>query len=473
VSWRSPKTLGTRLTLWYVGVLAVLLIVYAAIVFLFQYVALTRQMLHDEIQDVVTVEGLLYTDSGGHLQLRQDYFSRPQSHLLVDRYMEVRSLLDRTLYRSATLHDMPLGGPLAKGEGDSGFDDRVVKLGDGSHVFVISHVHSLNGQDTVIRLGYSLAPLRIRMLQFLMLLVIAIPVALALAALAGQAIARRALRPIDEMSTRAAGISAHNLQDRLTIADPHDELGRMAAVFNLLLERLDQSFVQLRRFTADAAHELRTPLTAMRTIGEVALTDGDPEKAKDALVEMLDEASQLAQTIDSLLLLSRAETTSGVDLSHPVPVRELMAEVLALLGPVMEDSGVRVQEVKADDSQHIVYADRALLRTALLNLLHNAWKFSPPGSTIMVTYRKMDEPSSCVEISVADEGPGIESHEVESVFNRFYTGRNQPDGGTTGNGLGLSIAKLIIERTGGRIFFETAVEQGARCVIQIPLGAST
>src|SRR6202044_2948887 len=111
--------------------------------------------------------------------------------------MEVRDLAGNVLYRSSTLHNMTLGGPLRKGEGDAGFDERLVRLSDGSHAFVVSHIHTMQGRTVVIRLGYDLGPLRARMDQFFLMLFIVIPVALILAALAGQSIARRALLPLE------------------------------------------------------------------------------------------------------------------------------------------------------------------------------------------------------------------------------------------------------------------------------------
>jgi methyl-accepting chemotaxis protein len=230
----KPTSLRTRLTLWYVGVLALLLVVYATAVFAIQYVALTRQIYHDEVQDVITVEGLLFFDQNGNLQLTQNYYSRPQSHLLVDRLMEVRDLSGKVLYSSSTLRGMALGGPLRVGEGDAGFDERFVELQDGTHAFVVSHIHTMQGRTVVIRLGYDLAPLRARMYQFFLLLFIAIPIALALAALAGQSIAKRALRPLEEMTVHAEHITASNLSDRLEVTNAHDELGNLARVFNHL-----------------------------------------------------------------------------------------------------------------------------------------------------------------------------------------------------------------------------------------------
>ena len=168
-----PMSLRTRLTLWYVTVLALLLLIYATLVFAFQYVVLTRQIFHDEVQDAITVEGLLYFDSHGALQLQQNYYSRPQSHLLLDRLMEIRDLSGKTLYRSSTLNGMSLGGPLKRGEGDDSFNERIVRLADGSHALIISHIHTMQGRTMVIRLGYNLAPLRTRMVQFLLMLLVA------------------------------------------------------------------------------------------------------------------------------------------------------------------------------------------------------------------------------------------------------------------------------------------------------------
>jgi heavy metal sensor kinase len=460
----KPTNLRSTLTFWYVSVLASLLLVYAALVFAFQYAVLTRQMLHDEVQDAVTVEGLLYFDSNGRLQLKQDYYSRPQSHLLVDRYMEVLDAAGNVLYSSPTLNGMRLGGPVREGEGDRTPGERIIRLEDGSHVFLISHIHGMDHRTLLIRLGYSLAPLRTSMWHFLLLLVIAIPVALALAAIAGQMIARRALQPIDQMTKRATSITANNLHDRLEIENPNDELGRMAEAFNHLLGRLDDAFRQLRRFTADAAHELRTPLASIRTVGEVALGHGSETDLKKAIEDMLEESARLNETVDSLLLLSRVEVIHASGQQEKVDLKELVDEVTSLLSVMMEDSRVRVVSSFLSDS--CVRADRSLLRIALVNVVHNAWKFTPPDSTIHIQYGP-GASVDMIQISIQDEGPGIEPEERQRVFDRFYTRSDQSLPKQNGTGLGLSIAKLVIERFGGTIKFDDAPIGGARCAITL------
>jgi heavy metal sensor kinase len=459
-------SLRARLTLWYVGVLAVLLIVYATLVFGFQYAILTRQMFHDEVQDAVTAEGLLYFDSEGQLQLQQNYYSRPQSHLLIDRLMEVRDLRGEVLYRSPALHGMLLDGPLQDREGDTGFNQRIVRLSDGSHAMVISHIHTLQGTTVVIRLGYSLTPFRERMIQFLLLLLVAVPLALIIAGAAGQMIAARGLRPVKDMAERAKGITANNLHDRLKIRNRSDELGQLAAVFNHLLERLEQAFQQMRRFTADAAHELRTPLASIRTVSEVALEQEQRiENYRDALSSILEEVARLNETINGLLLLARAEATQPEEAQTDFSAKELVHEVLTVLGVLIEEKQITVCEENQSAATQCVRAERNLLRVAIMNVLHNALKFSPSNSILTISY-------GCAEnrltLTVQDQGPGIPPADSQRVFDRFYTNSSQPTASHCGTGLGLSIARVIIDRVGGTIGFE-ASKAGARCCITLPL----
>jgi len=450
-----------------VSVLAVLLLIYAAIVFVFQYGVLTRQLFHDEVQDIITAEGLLFFDSQGSLQLKEDYFSRPQSHLLVDRMMEVRDLSGNVLYRSATLRGMPLGGPNKHGEGDADFDPRIVWLEDGSHAFVISHIHSMQGRTLLIRLGYSLVPLRDRMLQFLLLLLIAIPAALILAAVAGQVVAKRALHPLQEMATRAEGITVTNLNQRLIIVNPEDELGQMGRVFNHVLDRLEQAFNQLQRFTADAAHELRTPLAALRTIGEVALEKGQGSaEYREALSNILEETSRLNETIESLLLLARAEADGNKTI---FAVSELVNEVLSLLEVIIEERKVSIIQEGEFLGRAQVRANRSLLRIAIVNILHNALKFSPNESVLRISYSRLETVVPQLQVAFQDQGPGIAPGEHRQVFERFFTSPAHDTASKSGSGLGLSVAKLVIDRIGGGIQFDQEVQVGAKCILTLPI----
>lgn len=462
--------LRTRLTLWYVFVLGMVLAVYVALVFVFQYEFIKRQVFHDEKQDVETVEGLLYFDPAGHLQLQQNYFTHPRSHLLIDRLMEVRDPSGVVLFRSPTLNGMSLGGPSRRNEGESSFDERVERLSDGSRAFVISHTHSIHGQLLIIRLGYSLAPFQERMRDFLSVLLIALPAALTLAGIAGYFIAKRALRPLEKMAARAETITSTNLNHRLEVGNPDDELGHMARVLNHLLDRLESAFGQLQRFTADAAHELRTPLAAMRSTGELTLRveQSTTEEYRDAIGSILEECATLGHTIDDLLELARAEAAQPGKGRSTFSLVELTTEVLSVLEVLTEEKGISVVQSVYDPACAVVHADRGLVRTAIMNLLHNAIKFSPANSTVWITLGGTEQHPGFAEMAIEDEGPGIRSGEREQIFERFFTSSSPQTAMVAGSGIGLSVAKLAIERNHGDLFLDATSARGARFVIQLP-----
>ncbi len=316
----------------------------------------------------------------------------------------------------------------------------------------------------VIRLGYSLVPLRERMFQFLLLLLVAAPLALLVAGAAGQMIAARGLRPVKDMAERAEGITATNLHDRLEIKNREDELGQLGAAFNHLLERLEQAFQHLRRFTADAAHELRTPLASIRTVSEVTLEQNSAiEIYKDALSGILEEVARLNETINGLLLLARAEATQPGEAQSNFSVLELVHEVLTVLGVLIEEKQIAVREENETVVRQHIHGERSLLRVAIMNVLHNALKFSPSNSVLTISYGQTEDG---LTLTVQDQGPGISAADLERVFERFYTANSRLL--NSGTGLGLSIAKVIIDRVGGKIGFEESTG-GARCQITLPV----
>jgi signal transduction histidine kinase len=471
MKWLPIKSVRTRLTIWYVAVLAAVLLVYVAVVFSFQFALLERQINHDEIQDVETVEGLLFFDPSGHLQFEQGYFVHPQNRLLVDRLLEVRDSSGAVLYRSATLNGMALGGPPFPTEGVDSFNQRTAKLSDGTRVSLISHVHPVNAHPLLIRLGYRLQPLERRMMRFLLMLLLGMPLALIAAAFGGYSIARKALHPLEAMAHRAERITAKNLSERLTVENEEDELGHMARVFNHLLSRLEQAFAELQRFTADAAHELRAPLASLRTTGELALERGDTAaELQETVSSMLEETVRLNQTIDGLLILARTEARQLGETEELILLPDLVSEILSLMDVILEDRRITVSEEHDGHAESPVCADRSFVRAAILNVIHNALKFSPPGSNIRIFYAEATLESRPAErVCVSDSGPGIQAGEHERVFDRFYTSRSPDTLPHSGAGLGLSIAKLAIERNRGRIFFDRNATDGARCCIDLPV----
>ena len=280
-----------------------------------------------------------------------------------------------------------------------------MRLSDGTRVRLVSRMHSLDGRPLLIRLAHTEEPLYSRLKDVLAASLLVLPLILTAAGLSGYALARRALSPIEQMASRAREITPEKRDARLPTDDAGDELGRLAAVFNDTLARLERApSEQLRRFTSDASHELRTPLAMIRSVGEVGLQkDGTRAEYRDIIGSMLEEVNRLTSLIDNLLTISRAD--SGYIQLHRtiVPVKALAREAAALLEVLVEEKSLRL--VVEGDEQAQVSGDALFLRQAFVNILHNAVKYSAAGEAILVSVRRSGAQKVIVEIE--DRGPGI------------------------------------------------------------------
>jgi heavy metal sensor kinase len=269
------------------------------------------------------------------------------------------------------------------------------------------------------------------------------------------------------MAEQARLITAERLTERLPVDNPGDELGRLATVFNQTLMRLESSFQQMRRFTADASHELRTPLTAMRSVGEIGLRGRrDPYAYREVIGSMLEEVDRLSLLVDRLLTLSRADSGESILSRERVDLCELAEEVTMQLAVLAEEKQQSLT-VEAGSPSHCI-GDRMVLRQALLNLVDNAIKYSPDGGRIVVKVSTSGEGMAVLDVS--DTGPGIPSDLRPRVFDRFYRAdrsRSRENGG--GTGLGLSIARWAVEVNGGQLTLESSEGPGATFRITLPI----
>lgn len=458
------KHVHTRLTLWYTFVLASVLVVSWSLTAWFLFLQLRSQLDHYEVQDIETVEGLLYFQPDGRLMLHEDYHTHPESKQVLERLVEVLSADGAVLYRNERLQGQMLGGTPIPHEGEGGYSIRSARLADGTSVRMASRRHALDGHSLLIRLAYSQASIWARVEELAAASLLAVPFVLVLAGVAGYFLARRALVPLGEMAKRAEQITSDRLHERLPVGEAGDELGHLATVFNNLLARLEQSFEQLRRFTSDASHELRTPLTSIRSVGEVALQkDGGREEYRDAIGSMLEEANRLTSLVDSLLTISRAD--AGRIQLHPTTfsVMDLAREAASLFEVFVEEKSQRIV-VEGDESVN-VRGDRVFLRQALVNIIHNAVKYSPEGGLISVLVNY--EARGNIRVEVIDSGPGIPPEHAAKVFDRFYRVDESRSREAGGAGLGLAIAQWAVQVHGGDIHLRTA--QGEGCTFQILL----
>jgi heavy metal sensor kinase len=463
-----PKHIRTRLTVWYIFVLAALLVFYSVGTSVLLVGRLKQQLSVRAIEDLETVEGLLYFGTDGNLGLRDDYHNHSESKLVQERLLEILSPDGAVLFRNDRLGNRALGGRLFDGEGVGGYSERDAQLSDGTRVRLVSRRHTLYGHAVLIRLAYSEEPIWQYLEGMILVFSLALPVALALAGFAGYKLARRALAPVEDMARQAERITSERLHERLPTQNDDDELGHLARVFNTTLARLEQSFEQLRRFTSDASHELRTPLAAIRSVGEVGLQkDGNREEYRDTVGSMLEETNRLTRLVDALLTISRADA-GQLDLQRaPIAVLELLRESTELLGVLMEEK--KQSLVLEGDGSAVIDGDRVFLRQALVNLLHNAVKHSPMGGSISVSvWKKAD----FIDLQVADSGPGIPLEHQAKVFDRFYRVDSSRSRDAGGAGLGLAIAKWVVEAHGGRIHLRNVPESGCIFCIRLPAGNS-
>lgn len=319
-----------------------------------------------------------------------------------------------------------------------------------------------------------------------------LPVVLALGLIGGYATAGRALAPVAEMGRRARSIEASTLHDRLPVENPEDELGELGSVINDLLARLESAFAQQRRLVADASHELRTPVAVIMAEADVLLArEGRAEaEYRERIGVLRDATARLTRLVDDLFLLSRADSGHVVPRREPLYLAELMSDAVRTMQGIAAQRGVLLRlEVEEDASDELEGApaegDPALLDRLLLNLLDNAIKHSPHGSTVRITLRH-EEPqansagrtaASHYVIRVVDTGSGIPAAAQPFIFDRFYRADGSrsrsgtPRGSSDGAGLGLAIARWVAETHGGALVLERSDRTGTTFRWEMPASA--
>ena len=286
--------------------------------------------------------------------------------------------------------------------------------------------------------------------------------------LIGYQVARHGIRPVEEMATTARHISSTNLRERISAEGYPFELASLAATFNEMLDRLEESFERISKFSADIAHDLRTPVNNIRGETEVALARARTiDEYRDVLGSCLEEAVRLSELISDLLFLARAENPLIHLRREAISVDELLDGVCEYYEASAAESGISLT-TSVRDRPLIAEVDRTLVQRAVGNLISNALAHTPAGGSIVLG-AKTD--SGSMRIEVLDTGTGIPAEALPRVFDRFFrvdTSRAQASGGT---GLGLAIVQSIMLLHGGRAEIESQLGQGTRVTLEMPLSA--
>lgn len=316
----------------------------------------------------------------------------------------------------------------------------------------------------VMQLGMSRDDVDETLRLLMIMLGIAAPLVVVAAATGGYVIAGKALAPVASITTLAANISSNELQARIDLELPDDEVGRLARTFNAMLGRIEEGFERQRRFTGDAAHELRTPLSMMR--GEVDLALRQPRSVDEyqAALEGLDfDLERVTGLVSSLLMLARADERK---LNPDLEAFDLARTVAALLDQFWGAATAKEVELRSAVDLPTLVADEDQIIQVLVNLLDNALTHTPSGGQIEVGATREGENA---RIWVRDTGLGISPEDLPRVFDRFYRadrGRARSSGGT---GLGLSIARAIVEAHGGTISLSSEPGHGTTAQFVLPL----
>ncbi len=282
--------------------------------------------------------------------------------------------------------------------------------------------------------------------------------------LAGRFATKRGLRPLERITRAANAVTPANLTDRIPLDPPWPpELANLVGVFNEMMERLDEAFARLARFSADLAHELRNPLNNLMGELEVCLTrERGADEYRTTLVSGLEECRRLAALIENLLFIARAENAEKSVSTERFDAREACERVLAYHAASAAGHGVRL----VCEGDAWLNADPLLFRQALGNLLANAIRYSPPGGEVRVMVRGFA--AGGVEIEVRDQGEGIAPEHLPYVFDRFYQADPARARRGQGTGLGLAIVRSIMELHGGEASLDSRPGEGSVARLRFP-----
>lgn len=433
------RSLRVRVTAWFTAALTTALVAYAVVVYLSLRRVLWAELddrLHHEIE---TSEGLLQPywsaaglwTPGGVSPLDDD------DH----RWLQVWSPDGRLLFESETAKQLPMPH-LPPATSDVA---RSLTIPSSGPYRVKDEAGHIARQPVVVRVALSEARVRDELSEMLFLMGATLPLCALASAYGGYRLVRRTLSPIDRLVQATASITADNLTSRLPL-ESHDEVGRIAAAFNQTLARLEASFTQMRRFSANASHELRTPLAAIRSTGQLALSHpGAEHEHRDAIASMVEEAEHLGKLLDTLLVLARSD-------AGQIQLQREPLDILALVYGVASECRVLADEknqtLTLDGDEAWLEADPTVLRIAVANVVHNAIRYSTSGTRVSV---RVVAHAGSVTIDVADTGPGIPPEHLELIFERFHrvdSGRSTYAGGA---GLGLAMARWAVVAHGGTI----------------------
>ena len=461
-------SIGMRLTLWYLGVFAL-----AQLVFGVGMWFILRENLHDVVDgalagEVEDVRRFLDSQSTNETiaRLRAEVTEEYSEEAAGD-YLQIVDADGNWIYRSAALaeHQFPALPPklLRKTIHND------LRFGKEPFRFVSQRV-DVNGRAYTVQAGISTREEVETLERFQRYLLMFAPLLLLVAGGVGYGVSGRALSPVDRLTRAARTITGNTLSNRLEPLRTGDELQRLSDTLNEMLARIETSFTRVTEFTADASHELRTPISLIRTEAELALRRSrGEEEYREALRHILLQAERTTTLIEELLSLARADSgRDGLNL-QPIDLRGTLQDVATGWRAVAGVRGLQFSE-RILEAELRVLGDEAALRRVVNVLLDNAFKYTASsGGTVTLSAEEKD---GRAVISVRDSGIGIADEDQTRIFERFYRVDKTRSREFGGAGLGLAIARWIVQQHRGRIQVESTLGAGSIFRVEIPLTAA-
>ena len=387
------------------------------------------------------------------------------------RFVAVTDANGAVVYRSGPPQDQsfdPVLIPASKAEAGTR------KLsGTGPGELMLTALRSGEGPQSIwVETGESMAPLLTEQRRFLVFLCAVFAMVGGVAWAGGKLLVERALRPMGELTRSAERITSRNLSERLPEPGSDDEFAELSRALNRMIARLDEAFQHNRRFLDDASHELRTPLTILRAELEALTRETGPGRIRDTAASLLDEVERLGRLVENLFALSRLDAGRTASEWRRLNLSQLAASTAEQMRLLADDKGLTL---KCDSPVRVIVGhgvwidgDRARLKQVIVNLLDNAFKYTPRGGTVSV---KVVETDAGAVLEVVDTGIGIPAEALPRVFDRFFRvdpSRSREPGGT---GIGLSIVRAICAAHRGRVEVESVEGRGSCFRVTLPSAA--
>ncbi len=456
-------TTKARLTIWYSIVVSIILIIFATSVYFYM-----RKQLYDSIDDKLLSIAQITYDSSLYFSPSNNIPAALQSFLKgykIKQSGSVIRILDVT-GKDIDINDIPvINESLKKAFNGYMVFENVFLKDKNFSLRLLTYPVIVDGYViSIIQVGTSLESLFDSLKKLIFVMLILLPIGIIISIFAGYFLAERALTPIKLITKKAKRISAENLDEKISGDFPDDEIGELAKTFDKMMERLKDSFDELRQFSADVSHELRTPLTILKGEIELALkSKRDPEYYEKTLKSALEEVDRLKRLVEDLLFLSKADAGKITYRLGKVDILEVVLSVINVLSFLIKQKRIKLN---IDGEPEIfVKGDENLLKQLIYNLVHNAIKYNKEEGEIYIGIR---EEKDYVKIIIKDTGFGISEEHLNKIFNRFYRidkSRTRLEGGL---GLGLNIVKKIVDLHNGNIHVESNVNKGTKFEIILP-----